>query len=379
MSSTDVQTGAGRSAAVPFWAVAFAGALLAASFGRQRENANAGEVAIRTTESETNDNGRASLETQTGRGHSADTPSGIPARGWRDILTRVYRGISEDRILLVAAGATFYVILSIFPGIAALISIYGLFGNPATVASQLETMANFAPGGAVQILHDELTRLGSNGGTSLGIGFLVSLGISLWTTNSGVSALFDALNIVYEEKEKRGFFKYYLATLTFTAGAIIFMLMTIAVVVALPIVLNFVPLPGGSDLLLKIARWPILVVLVGLALAFLYRYGPSRIQPRWHWVTWGSAFATVVSIATSVVFSWYVANFGSYNKTYGSLGAIIGFMTWIWISLVVVLIGAKLDAEMEHQTARDTTAGHDELMGARGATMPNTMGSAEHA
>ena len=314
---------------------------------------------------------------ETGRGRSADTPSEIPSRGWKDILLRVYRGISEDRILLVAAGATFYIILSIFPGIAALISIYGLFADPATLAGQLDTLANVAPGGAIQILHDDLTRLASQGGTALGIGFLISLVISLWTANSGVSALFDSLNIVYGEKEGRRFFKYYLTTLTFTLGAVIFMLLAIAVVIALPVVLNFIPLPGGTDLLVKIARWPILFVLVGLALAFLYRYGPSRKEPRWRWVSWGSGLATVLWIVASVLFSWYVSSFGSYNKTYGSLGAIVGFMTWIWISVVVVLLGAKLDAEMEHQTEHDTTVGQQKPLGARGARMADTVGSAQ--
>jgi membrane protein len=286
------------------------------------------------------------------RGRLAEMPSEIRASGWKDILLRVWRGISEDRILLVAGGVTFYLILAIFPGIAALISIYGLFADPATITNHLDTIANIAPGGAMQILHDELTRLASRGGTTLSVGFLISLVISLWFTNSGVSALFDALNIVYEEQEKRGFIKYYVETLTFTIATIIFVLLSIAVVVAVPVALSFMPLPGGTDLLVRIVRWPILLVLVGLALAVLYRFGPSRTAARWRWITWGSAFATVGWLAVSFLFSWYVAHFGSYDKTYGSLGAIMGFMTWIWISLVVVLIGAKLDAEMERRTAR---------------------------
>lgn len=289
---------------------------------------------------------------EAGRAGLAETPSEIPASGWKDILLRVGRGISEDRILLVAGGVTFYLILAIFPGIAALISIYGLFADPATIASHLDTIANVAPSGAMQVLHDELNRLASHGGTTLSVGFLISLVISLWFTNSGVSALFDALNIVYEEQEKRGFIKYYVQTLTFTVATIIFVLLSIAVVVAVPVVLSFMPLPGGTDLLVRIVRWPILLVLVGLALALLYRFGPSRPAARWRWITWGSAFATVGWLVVSFLFSWYVARFGSYDKTYGSLGAIMGFMTWIWISLIVVLIGAKLDAEMECRTAR---------------------------
>ena len=227
------------------------------------------------------------------------------------------------------------------------------------------------------MLREEMTRLASKGGTTLGIGFLIGLAISLWTTNSGVSAIFDALNIVYDEKEKRGTLRFYLTTLTFTLASIAFILLAIAVVVLLPVVLNFLPLPGGSDLLVKIARWPILFALTALALAVLYRFGPSRTRPRWRWVTWGSALATVLWVAASVLFSWYVANFGSYNKTYGSLGAIIGFMTWIWISIIVFLLGAKLDAEMEHQTARDTTIGQPKPLGTRGARMANTIGPAQ--
>jgi membrane protein len=362
MSTTDLRKDFrfGRAEHTPWWAVAIAALLLAVSFGQRR----AGKETARSGD-------RAALEAA--RGRSVDTPSKIPPRGWKDIPLRVYHGISEDRILLVAAGVTFYLLLSIFPGIAALFSIYGLFANPAEIAGHLDALANVAPGGAIDLLREDMARLGSNGGTTLGVGFLVSLAVSLWTTNSGVSAIFDALNIVYEEKEKRGLIKFYLTTLAFTLASIVFILLAIAVVVLSPVVLNFIPLPGGTDLLVKIARWPILFVLTALALAALYRYGPSRAEARWRWITWGSAFATVMWIAASVLFSWYVANFGSYNKTYGSLGAIIGFMTWIWISIIVVLVGAKLDAEMEHQTARETTAGQPKPLGMRGTRMAETL------
>jgi membrane protein len=366
MSTTVLRTDVpfGRAEHTPWWAVAFAALLLAVSFGQRR----AGEETAGTGNC-------AALEA--GLGRSADTPSELPARGWKDILLRVYHGISADRIPLVAAGVTFYLLLSIFPGIAALFSIYGLFANPADIAGHLDALANVAPSGAIDVLREEMTRLASDGGTTLGVGFLVSLAFSLWTTNSGVSAIFDALNIVYGEKEKRGLVRFYLTTLTFTLASIAFVLLTIAVVVLLPVVLNFIPLPGGTDVLVKIARWPILFVLTALALAALYRYGPSRAEARWRWITWGSAFATVMWIAASVLFSWYVANFGSYNKTYGSLGAIIGFMTWIWITVIVVLVGAKIDAEMEHQTARETTTGQPKPLGMRGARMADTVGPAQ--
>jgi membrane protein len=348
---------------VPLWAVVLSALLVAVGFSRR----DAGDASPQRSGRE---------ERGTGRGRSAETPSQIPARGWKDILLRVYRSISEDRILLVAAGVTFYALLAIFPGIAALISVYGLFADPASVASRLDTIASIAPGGAIDVLRDEMTRLASQGRTTLGVSFLVSLVISLWTANSGIKALFDALNIVYDEEEKRSFLKLNAVTLLFTAGVVAFILLSLAAVVALPVVLNYLPLPDVTSVLIKFGRWPILFVLVTLALQVLYRYGPSREEPRWRWVSWGSVVAAILWLAASILFSWYVANFGSYNKTYGSLGAIIGFMTWIWISIIVVLVGAKLNAEMEHQTAHDTTTGRPKPLGARGARMADTVGAA---
>jgi membrane protein len=185
------------------------------------------------------------------------------------------------------------------------------------------------------------------------------------------------LNVVDEEKEKRSFVRLNSVTLSFTIGTIAFLLIALACVVALPVVLNYLRLPEVTDLLLKIARWPILLVLVALELTLIFRYGPSRMEPRWQWITWGSAFAAVMWLAASALFSWYAANFGSFNKTYGSLGAIIGFMTWMWLSIIVVLVGAKLNAEIEHQTARESTVGPSKPLDRRGAKMADTIGSAQ--
>lgn len=309
------------------------------------------------------------------RGRFADKPSEIPPAGWKDILLRVYNGIEEDRILANAAGVTYYALLALFPGIAALVSIYGLFSDPSTIASHLDTMSGFAPGGAMDVIRDQLTRLAAQGSTTLGVSFLIGLVVSLWSANSGIKSLFDALNVVYEEKETRSFVKLNAISLCFTLGAIGFLLIALICVIALPVVLNFVSLPG-MGLILKIARWPILLVLIAFALTLIYRYGPSRTEPRWKWVTWGSAFAAIAWIAASALFSWYAANFGSFNRTYGSLGAIIGFMIWMWLSMIVVLLGGKLNAEMEHQTARESTAGPPKPLGQRGAKMADTVGPA---
>jgi membrane protein len=155
---------------------------------------------------------------------------------------------------------------------------------------------------------------------------------------------------------------------------ILFLLIALAAVIAVPVVLQH--LPDVIGLVIDIARWPLLLVLVAVALAFIFRYGPSRTEPRWRWVSWGSAFAAVAWLAASALFSWYAAKFGSFNKTYGSLGAVIGFMMWMWLSIIVVLVGAKLNAEIEHQTARESTAGPPKPLGRRGAKMADTVGPA---
>jgi membrane protein len=311
-----------------------------------------------------------------GRGRFAEGPSEIPARGWKDTLLRVYDGISEDRILANAAGVTYYALLALFPGIAALVSIYGLFADPATIVSHLDATAGFAPGGAIDVIRDQLTRLAAQSSTKLGVSFVVGLVISLWSANAGIKALFDALNAVYQEKEKRSFIRLNAVTLSFTIATIAFLLIALAAVVALPVILNYLPLPGVTGLLLEVARWPILLVLVAFGLTLIYRYGPSRTEPRWQWITWGGTFAAVAWLAASALFSWYAANFGTFNKTYGSLGAIIGFMTWMWLSIIVILVGAKLNAEIEHQTVRESTTGQPKPLGKRGAKMADTIGPA---
>lgn len=310
-----------------------------------------------------------------GRGRSAETPSQIPARGWKDILLRVYRGISDDRILANAASVTFYALLALFPAIAAIVSIYGLFADPGSIAKELDSMSGVLPGGAVEVIRGQLTRLASQSNGALGIGFVIGLLVSLWSANGGIKALFDALNVIYEEKEERGFIRLNAVSLTFTLAMIAFLIVAIAAVVAIPVALHY--LPGFIGTILNIARWPIIAALVALALAFIYRYGPSRREPEWRWISWGSAVAAIGWLAVSAIFSYYAANFGTFNRTYGSLGAVIGFMMWIWLSVIVILVGGKLNAEIEHQTARDSTEGGGKPLGQRGAAMADTVGPAQ--
>jgi membrane protein len=347
----------------PLWAIGLTAALMATGLARRP---------VVDTSSDRSDYARLDA----GRGRLSESPSEIPVRGWKDILWRVYDGISEDRILANAAGVTFYALLALFPAIAALVSIYGLFADPAAIVSHLDAISGFAPGGAIEVLRDQLTRLAAQGNTSLGISFLIGLVVSLWSANSGIKALFDALNIVYEEKEERGFIKLNAVTLCFTIATIVFLMIALVCVIALPVALNYLPRPGVTAIIMKVVRWPILLVLIALALALIYRYGPSRTEPKWEWITWGSAFAAIAWLAASALFSWYAASFGNFNKTYGSLGAIIGFMTWMWLSTIVVLVGGKLNAEIEHQTVRESTSGPPKPLGRRGARMADTIGPA---
>jgi membrane protein len=360
------------------WSFAAALGLLAAAFLVDRI-APAHEVAAPKRPDKKRHASSAGMAESEDRGRQATVPSDIPAKGWKDILQRIYGNIGDHRILALAAGMTYYSILAIFPALAALVSIYGLFSDPGSIAKHLDEISGFVPGGAVEVAREQLTRVTTKGERTLGLTFVAGLAISLWSANAAMKSLFDTLNIVYGEQEKRGFVKLNAISLSFTVAAIAFVLIALGAVVAVPVILNYVWLSDIAELVIRWARWPALFVAVALALACLYRFGPSREAPRWRWLTWGSVVATLLWVIASALFSWYAANFGTFNETYGSLGAAIGFMTWLWISAIVILLGAELNAEMEHQTARDTTTGAPKPLGARGARMADTVGRAEGA
>jgi membrane protein len=251
-----------------------------------------------------------------------------------------------------------------------------LFADPSTIVEHLGLASGFLPDGALEVVGDQVKRIASQKGT-LGITFMATLALALWGANAGTKAIFDALNIIYKEREKRSFVRLTLHSLLFTLGAIALLLVALAGIVVVPVVLKLLGVPDESGLaLLSLLRWPVLYLLILFALACLYRYGPSRAEPRWRWVTWGSAIAGAIWILGSLLLSWYVANFGTYNATYGSLGAVIGFMVWMWLSTIVVLVGAEINAETEHQTAKDTTKGRPKPMGVRGAKMADEVGEA---
>ena len=312
-----------------------------------------------------------------GRGRDADDPAQIPAPGWRDILWRVLRAVPRDRVLATAGGVAFFTLLSTFPALATLVSVYSLFSDPRVISQHVGLLAGVLPNDVLTLLSDQLVRIARQGTGTLGTASLASVAIAFWSANSGVSALFDALNVIYREREKRSLVRFYATTLLFTLSGILFALTATGMVVILPIVLDRLGLGVPTDVTLRVARWPGLLLLVGLGLALTYRYGPSRREAKWRWVSWGGGAASVSWVCASVSFSWYVASFDSYNRIYGSLGAAVGYMTWIWLSVVIVLLGAELNAEIERQTARDSTTGRPKPLGAREAYAADTVGPAE--
>jgi membrane protein len=307
-----------------------------------------------------------------GRGREAGAPEAITPLGWRDILWRVLKGILEDRILYTSGGVAFFTLLAFFPAVATIVSVYGLVADVSMIREHLTLLVSIVPDGAITLIGNQIAHAGQRGTLSL-VFFIVAL----WSANSGVAALFDAFNVIYKEKERRSLLRLYGMTFLFTLAWIAFLLAAIGAVIVVPLVLAFIGMSTPAERLLSIVRWPVLLMVVIPWLAALYRYGPSRRSAKWRWVTWGSAVAAVLWILTSMLFSWYVASFESYNRLYGSLGAGVGFMVWIWLSVVVILIGAELNAEMEHQTARDTTEGVEKPLGMRGAVVADHVGPAQ--
>jgi membrane protein len=311
---------------------------------------------------------------QAGHGRDSSSPLQIPRAGWKDILWRTYVRIGEDRLLATAAGVVFFGLLAVFPAITALVSSYGLFTNPSTIGANLQTLAMMLPEGSFEIVQDQIARVLEKGDTALGATFLFGLALAIWSANAGVKAVIDALNVVYEEREKRGFVRLNLLSLAFTSGGIAALLLMVGAVVAVPLALDHLGLAPQSRLIVSLARWPLLLVILLVALGLLYRFGPSRRAARWEWLGVGTLAAALLWIAGSSALSWYLSNFANYNATYGSLGAAIGLMMWMWMSAIIVLCGAELNSEIEHQTALDSTVGPSRPLGARGAMMADTLG-----
>jgi membrane protein len=306
-----------------------------------------------------------------GRGRLAEAPPQIPGKGWRDVLWRTLLEVFRDRLPATAAGVTFFALLAIFPALGAFVSLYGLFADINTVSQQLSQLAAFVPAEVLSLLAQQMVRLATARPDALSFAFVISLLFSLWTANAGTAALFDGLNVVYSETEKRNFFVRRALSYAFTVLGVVFVTLTTAILVAIPLAFEWLGF-GGS--LLVPLRWLLLPGLAATAFGVVYRYGPSRQRARWRWVRPGAAAAAVAWVGVSLLFSFYLNHLAHYDVTYGSLGAMVGFMVWLWLSVMVVLLGAELNAELEHQTALDSTTGRPRPLGRRGARMADSVG-----
>jgi membrane protein len=316
--------------------------------------------------------GRAEAEGE--RGRQAERPQDIPKPGWRDILWRTKAELSQDHVSMVAASIAFYGLLAIFPAIAAMISIWGLLFDPQQIAQQIESVSGALPQDAAGIVNDQAHAVAGGAGTGVSLAAVVGILLALYSASKGMQAMIEGLNIVYDEDEKRGFIKLTLMTLILTIGLMAMMIVALGLIAVLPALLGNLGLGEVFQALLTYARWPLLLVVALIGLAILYRFAPSRKAPQWQWVSPGAAIATVLWLIGSIVFSIYVRNFGSYNETYGSLGAVVILLMWFWLSAFIVLLGAELNCELERQTERDTTAGRPKPRGERGAYAADTVG-----
>jgi membrane protein len=298
------------------------------------------------------------------RGRQAGSPQEIPPKGWKDIAKRTLKEVKQDQVPLLAAGVAFYTLLSLFPAIIAGVSIYGLVADPETVRGQIDQLTKMLSPDTAKIIGTQLREVTSGAGGALGVATVVGILTALWSASSGMKALITGVNLAYDETETRKFLKLRGLALALTLGAMVLLAVAGATIAGYPAVADTWPVV--LRWLVSILRWLLLAGLLVLGLAVLYRFAPNRDQPKWSWVSWGSAIATLLWVLASIGFSIYANAFGNYNKTYGALAGVIILMFWLFLTAVVVLVGAELNTEMELQTARDTTKGPEQPMGERG-------------
>jgi membrane protein len=306
-------------------------------------------------------------------GLHAETPTQIPWRGWKQILKRAWAEHKADNMPIIAGGVAFFGFLSIFPGLIALISIYGLVASPETVTQQIGDLSAQLPEDAAGLIGEQLKAIAGNSGRALTVGLVVSILAALWSASGGVGNLVTAVNLAYDEVETRNFVKLKALSLAFTLGAVAFVIVSFGLLAVVPAVLDALPLGIVGTILAHVVRWTLLLAMFAGSLAVVYRIAPDRDAPRFRWVSLGAVVATVLWALVSVGFSLYVDNFGSYDKTYGTIAGVIVLMLWLYLTCYLVLLGAEINAEAEHQTAQDTTTGEPERMGSRDATVADSL------
>ena len=314
------------------------------------------------------------------RGRSAHWPKEIPAAGWWDILWRVVKRLGGENLTLICGGMAMYALLSVFPALAAAVSIYGLFTTPADAIKQVQVFAGVLPPGVWAIFQSQLQTITRHQTSTLSTAAILGLVIALWSARSAMSALMSGTNLAYGETEKRKFYVQILTSLALTIGAVVGFLVMLMLGVVIPVTLNLLGTSTWIQWLADGLQWALLWAFTVVALAMVYRYAPARERARWHWVKWGSCIGATLWLAMSAVFAFYVQAFANYGKTYGALGGVISLLMWFYLSSVIVVLGAQVNAEMERQTRVDTTEGPEAPMGERGAYAADTLGpsAAEH-
>lgn len=311
-----------------------------------------------------------------GRGRQADRASELPALAWKDIARRVAKEVKADNLPLLAAGVAFFGLLSLFPAIVALVSIYGIVADPAEVASQVQDVTRALPPQAADLIVEQVTAAASNTDGALGTSAAIGILVALWSASSGMKWLLSALSLAYDEVEDRKFLRLRGTSLLLTFAAAVAFAVNVGVIAGTSAAARWLGLGRAGELTISVLRWPLLGLLVLGGLAVLYRYGPDRDPARWRWVTWGSALATAVALVASGGFALYTSIAGNFDEAYGSFGAIIVLMLWLMLTVFAVLLGAEVNAEMEHQTARDTTVGRPRPMGRRDAVVADEVAPA---
>jgi len=309
------------------------------------------------------------------RGRAADRPATLGSAGWRDVFRRVRGEAKKDHLDVIAGGVAFYAFLSLFPALAAGVSLYGLIADPSAAVRQLDSILAAAPADVRSIVSTEAARLAGQSSSALSLGVLGTLVLALWSANKGTKGMMAALDVTYDENRDRRFWRTNALSLALTCGSILSVSVMLGLLVALPCLLQAIGLGPIGDTALRILRWPVLALWILASLAVLYRFAPTRERPKWRWVTPGSAFATLLVVLASAGFSLYASRFGSLNRTYGVLGAVAILLIWLYLSAYSILLGGELNAEAEHQTREDSTTGPSRPMGTRGAYAADTLGT----
>lgn len=317
---------------------------------------------------------RRTAEAEADRGRLARQPRQVPYKGWWDVVWRVKDQIAADNVSIIAGGLALFGLLAVFPSLAAAVAIYGLIGSPEAIAAQAQAYNELLPQGTLEIIQGQLNDLARQQSNTLGAGIFLGFLLAIWSARRGMVALMTAMNVAYNEQERRGFFHRLALSLLFTLCGVVGFVLVVLLGLAVPVLIGLLPLGGAGEWVLLSTRWALLWAIAALALSALYRFAPNRSRARWHWVSWGSGIAATLWLIGSICFALYVRNFDTFGRTYGAIGGVVVMLMWFYVSAFVIILGAEINSELERQTVRDTTNGEPKPLGERGAFSADTVG-----